>query len=393
MTQAVHAAAPAVPASSAPAAPTALHPACQAQRHDGMAAIRTLQASWQALADVRSENSPFAGPGFVLAALEAYHRQAQPVLHAVGRPGALEAVLPLIRRPLRRWGAPVNQLMSPHNPQFILNDPLLCRADAGTALDAATGLLRSLLAERWDSLVLQHLPPEAARCLQAAAQQLGLGGDGLEPSRSLHVAVIEGSYADYLATRSRDHRWQIKKFTRRAAEAGGWHVEKRSTAAAIEAAFPAWFEIERQSWQGATPAAAMTDADRYFMQRLLRELPPEERGELWLLHMAGEPAAALRMLGGRRRTCVHTMHFAQRFKEFAPGTLLLAAMLEDACARGLAEVDFHGHGAHFKRWATEQRPLFSLRLYRPGVRGALFRGARRLYRRWAEVRAPALVAE
>ena len=46
------------------------------------------------------------------------------------------------------------------------------------------------------------------------------------------------------------------------------------------------------------------------------------------------------MLEDNRATYVHTMHFDQSLRDFAPGLALFDAMMRDACNRGVPRVDF-----------------------------------------------------
>jgi CelD/BcsL family acetyltransferase involved in cellulose biosynthesis len=369
--------------------------AVKAIRVEGIEAIERRVEPWRDLAHLRGRNRPFSGPGFVLAALKAYHRDAAPILHAVESNGQWEAALPLIERPLQKAGLTINEFGFPRNPNVLVNDPLL-PDDGASARDILGTLLKAIASERCDTLILDHMPRDtnAPELMVAVGEGLGYSSDGVEDSRDLCFVSIEGSFDDYLSTRSSDHRWQLKKILRKAGQAGAT-VECLRTRSEITAAMPQWFDIERNSWQGSTKGAAMTDEDREFMRHLLTDLDDSEVGELWLLHIADEPAAALRMLADGERICVHTMHYDQRFKHLTPGAILLEAMLRSAWERGLSEVDLHGSSAFFKRWATGERPHQSVRLYKPGLYGSLLRESRRLSRRfeaWQAARRPEQVA-
>lgn len=350
-----------------------------ARRLGGIPAIEAIRDRWQALALTRPANRPFAGPGFIIAALKAFHGSASTFVWLVEREAALEALMPFVVRPLRRVGMEIAEVGCPNNPHFLISDALLADNDR-QASEVTGSLMSALLSERCDTILLQHIAGLATiKRMVASARAAGFGCDGLEPSRDLYFITCGRSYDDYLATRSGDFRWQLKKRIRRAMSAGV-AVEILMGRKAIEAALPIWFDIERKSWQGSTPTAAMSDADRKFMKLLLAELPDDEVGELWLLHVGGERAAALRMLGGTNRTCVHTMHFDQRYADLSPGTLLLNAMLKSAWDRRLIEVDLHGNSSHFRRWATGKREHFTARLYKPGPVGLALRKGRHVYR-------------
>lgn len=328
-------------------------------------------------ADLPADASrPFSGPGFLSALLAAYHPADDPRLIiarlADNRPCGM---LPLVSRPLRKAGFTLRESGFPFNPNTILNDPWI----AADAPGVAAALLEAAFDGSCDTLILDHLPVDGGQAdrIAAAARDLGAAVDPPRESRSLFFARIDAGHEAYMATRSGDHRWQLKKTQRKAAEAGELRIVAARGAAEIRARLDDWFAVERRSWQGQTPGAAMDDADRRFHSLLLDSLPREEVGTLWLVEMDGRVVAALRMIDAPGKTAVHTMHFDAGYRKLAPGLLAFDAMVRDACDRGLSEVDMHGTTDFFARWATGQRAHRSLRLYRPGLRGQALQTIRR----------------
>lgn len=354
----------------------------QVRRFDGLNQIEGQRDSWQELLRRRPANRPFSGPGFTIAALRAYHEKQNPTLWCADNNGALEAVLPIVPRPLTRLGAKIREVGFPFNPNFILNDPLFPEAPPNDAKRIAEGILCAVFERRVDTILLDHLisATGTVNAVLAAAENLDIPFDEPMPSRSLYFIRLSGSYESYLGTRSRNHRWQLKKIVHRANEAGGFDVQLYRGREQILAAAPTWFAIERASRQGAHPQSAMTDDDRRFHLLLLDDLAEDEVGDLWITRIDGQPAAALRMLGGTHRVAVHTMHFDQRFKHLVPGILCFQSMLRDAFDRGLREVDMHGNTQFFQRWATHKRDHTTIRLYRPTFRGKTLQRGRRLLR-------------
>src|SRR5690349_19838313 len=111
-----------------------------------------------------------------MAALRAYHARAKPAVVATWRDGELAGVFPLIQRPLRRAGIPIAEIGFPHNPNVILNDPLLPEDEAGAnaALEAAFGVFRTLTR---DTVLLDSLPLALAQRVIQVAAGLGWGTD------------------------------------------------------------------------------------------------------------------------------------------------------------------------------------------------------------------------
>ncbi|WP_167620233.1 GNAT family N-acetyltransferase [Paracoccus ravus] len=326
----------------------------------------------------QSESRPFSSPGFLLALFEAYHAADDPrLIVARTAEGRLCGLLPLVGRPLTRGGFTLREGGFPFNPNTILNDPMIMGAHAS---DIASALIGAAFDSRFETLILDHLPVSGgqAQALIEGARLRGARSDLPRESRGLYFADISGGHAAYMATRSRDHRWQIKKTLRKASEAGKLRIVAARGATEIGERLDEWFAVERRSWQGQTPGAAMGDADRRFHALLLERLARDEVGTLWLVYLDGIAVSALRMIDGPGRTAVHTMHFDADCRKLAPGLIAFDAMLRDGCARGLTEIDMHGTTDFFARWATGQRRHVSLRLYRPGVRGQALQAARLL---------------
>jgi hypothetical protein len=336
------------------------------RRCEGLDSINAFRECWQSASEGYGQNRPFCGPNYVISALRAYHQDHQPSLIIVSSGGACRALLPFVSRPLNRMSYRVNEFGSPFNPNVTLTDPIIT---AGSTIDRQTvlaNLIEGAFASAAATIIVDNVPvadglPELFR---EVARILGLRSDPVRVGRSMYFAALDGDWERYLSTRSRNHRWQLKKVVR---NAGSLSVERHSGRRAIREQLPVWFAVERRSWQGATPAAAMTDRDRHFHALLLDSLVEEEVGDLWIVRLSSEPIAALRMLAAPGRVSVHTMHFDVAHRELKPGLIAFRAMMRDACERGLAEVDMHGSTEFFARWATGQRAHASIRLYRRGL--------------------------
>lgn len=61
----------------------------------------------------------------------------------------------------------------------------------------------------------------------------------------------------------------------------------------------------------------------------------------------------------------HLTHFNQGFREYSPGTIHMDALVFDTVRRGGVEFEFgRGDEPYKKMWATDKKPLWSLRLFR-----------------------------
>lgn len=336
-------------------------------------------ADWDLATQHSHAPSPYCGRPYGMAILQTYHQTDNPVLVCASQRAEIAGLLVLVERPLRRLGQTIHEIGFAFNPNTIVNDPLIDMPHETQAIDVAKALIEGAFSTGADSLLLDHMPADTGviNAFQLAAQHLGHPLDAPTKARDLYYTALVGDWAGYLATRSRNHRWQIKKSMRLAAEDASITVRHCTGRAALLAHLQDWFTVEQRSWQGASVETAMSDADRHFHRQLINDLPDRMLGELWLVYHADQPVAALRMLADNGQLSVHTMHFDAAFKALAPGAIAFHRMLQAACDAGLDEVDMHGKTAFFSRYATGQRPHQTLRIYRKGLRGAVLQKMRR----------------
>jgi CelD/BcsL family acetyltransferase involved in cellulose biosynthesis len=350
--------------------------AIEIQIYDGLGQLDPAAPLWKLLAAKRGRNLPFCGPGFTIAALKTFHAEHRPRIIIALNDGEPEGLLCLVDRPLRAFGVPVSEAGFPFNPHVILND-LLLPGDPSLAQAAASVLLEAAWASGPASLILDHAECEygSAGAIAAAAARLNIRTDPPKSSRLLYFCQVSGAYDAYLQTRSGNQRRHVSKLARRAAEADSFEICRHRGAAAVMAAMPDWMEVERQSWQSDDPASAMGARGWEFQRMLLSGLEEAEAGDLWMAYAGGKPAAALRMVGSSRRTCVLTTHFDPMFKELAPGLLVFETMMRAAFDEALEEVDMHGRTQMFERWSTGAREHMTFRLYQPGAFGAALKAS------------------
>jgi CelD/BcsL family acetyltransferase involved in cellulose biosynthesis len=340
-----------------------------------------LARDWDRLCDASPEATVFARFAWTSSLLEAFGAGLDLWALVLRQGGVVVGILPWVRRTVRVHGIGYRELGFFHGRHALRNAALL---EPSLERDCLASALRHLRGTRgWDVLWLENLPAGAAKRagIEELAASQGLATDPSEPGRLHRFVGVQGDWDGYLASRSGNCRWQLKKFARLGEGAGGLEFERIDDRVAIERALPAFFELERASWQGNDTAAAMTEADRSFHRTLVQRLPAGELGELWFLRVAGRPAAGLRLLRSGDVLYVFAMHYHPEQSELSPGTLLFARVLESAWERGLAGVDCHGDTRFFERWATGATAHVHLRVYAPRIFPQILRTGRRLRRR------------
>ncbi len=366
-------------ASSVPSDAERSRPALSAALITDPADLAPLDDAWQRLASAVPHAGVFAAPGFHRALGDAFRLPGRLAAVVVRHEGQVCGMLPLRRRWVQRRGVPFRELGLPRHPHVQANC-LLLGDTPRAALEAALTLLRQQ--GGWDVLLLEHVvpPPGGLGFVQDAADAAGLAMEPWHTTRVMGYLPLQRTFDAYLATRPQKFRSQLRGYERDAAALGPVSYERLDSPAALRAALPAMFELERRSRSGRAAATAMGAAEHRFHLRLTETLPPTQTGELWLMRIAERPAAALRLLRHRDTLHAHVMYFDAEYAAVSPGKLLMREALRSAWERGLEEMDFHGDSLFISRWSGERRRYCSTRLYAPTPYGRLLYHARRLER-------------
>ena len=133
----------------------------------------SLSDEWMDLAMRAQASLPYCGPHYVLATMAAYHSNDKPVVIAARHNDQLCGVLPLVARPLRRFGVTIREIGFPCNPNVINSGPLIYPGNEVAPTDIACALLDGAFAGRADSLILDHMPNDGryAGIFSAAADR------------------------------------------------------------------------------------------------------------------------------------------------------------------------------------------------------------------------------
>ena len=344
------------------------------ERPDG---IETIAAEWDTLAD-RIDAPPFLRPGWAGAWWRAFGAGALEVL-AVRNAGRLAAVVPLQRR-----GGVVASLSNWHTPQF---------GAVGEDEPALRELAAALFATGGRRTTLTFLDPASAdtQAWLAAARshRYRLLIRTLERPPYLD---LEGSWQAYEAQRPAKLRRDLDRRMRLLEREGTVSLEVSDGSERLDELLAEGFRVEGSGWKSEQGTAI--------------ESRPETRG--FYTEVAGWAARAgwLRLaflrLGSRPVAFQYALEsggcyyflkggFDAAYLRFAPGKLLLRAMLQRSFASGIARFDFGGGDEAFKReWSDVSRELVRLDALSSSVPGlaewAAFAYARPLARRLLALR-------
>ena len=231
---------------------------------------------------------------------------------------------------------------------------------------------------RWDLIQLHEQPPEGdvRTGFQAA---FGRGGFrvGVSAGPSCPFLRLTGSWPDYLATRSRGFRKQLRRKSRQLAALGRVELVRHDVPEEAAAAMQAYRALEARSWKAAADTGVGRDADSFgYYQELAREFAARGAFALHLLTLGGEPIAGTFGIAYRRRFYSLQIVHDRTFDRFLPGMLLTAFELEALHRSGTCEeYDFLGGFLNNKTsWTAAARPTIGLHVFGRGARLAIAHG-------------------
>ncbi|HET9952728.1 MAG TPA: GNAT family N-acetyltransferase [Candidatus Eisenbacteria bacterium] len=270
--------------------------------------------------------------------------------------GRLAAALPLIEERGAMFGRPIRLLRSMTNDHsFRFN--ALARRDGGPALAALWTYLRGRT-RPWDVLRLEEIPHD--RCtlepFLAAAR-----GDGafVGASRQLDVPYlpIEGSWAEYHASLSKNMRANLRKKGRRLSEEGAVAFRSVRAREDVASVLQTGLVLESSGWKAQEGSAIVSDSNLTSFYSRWAEIAAS-RGWLRLsfLDVNGAPVAFdfSTLYGG----CYYDlkMGYDPAWERFSVGQLLKARILEACFEDGVAEYDFLGASMRAKDdWMPRKR--------------------------------------
>jgi CelD/BcsL family acetyltransferase involved in cellulose biosynthesis len=195
---------------------------------------------------------------------------------------------------------------------------------------------------------------------------------------------VRGSWADYLADRKSNLRSTIKRMSKKLAAEGGT-LEVVTRPEDIPEGIAAYEKVYAASWKKPEPF-------KDFMPGLLQSCAEKGMLRLGLARLNGEPIAAQAWIVAHGRAEIYKVAYDEKFKEFSPGTLVTALLMQHVMeVDGVHEVDYLiGDDPYKKTWMDERRERWGIVAYNlrslPGLIGAarevIGRMTKRVRQRW-----------
>jgi CelD/BcsL family acetyltransferase involved in cellulose biosynthesis len=195
-------------------------------------------------------------------------------------------------------------------------------------------------------LVLSGVPPDLLE---------GVGGATLrariEQAPFIDLAAITDGPGDFLASRSRNTRYQIRRAMRHFAQRGPLGISRPTSAAEAEAWLDAMIALHTSTWQARGQPGAFATA---FLCRFHRVLVQRAhaQGELDLLRISAGGEVIGYLYNFRHRGAVYAYQSGFRQEpgtpQARPGLTSHALAIEEARAAGLSRYDFLAGAARYK---------------------------------------------
>ena len=281
------------------------------------------------------------------------------------------------------------------NYYSCLYAPITC----GPELDPQVleAVLRHLRNARGRPTVLRLAPLDAAaafaRALQPALAAAGYLTDRYFCFGNWYLAVDGRSYATVFAGLPAALRNTVQRRLRRLSREGAWSIDIESgTGPALDAAIAAFTTVYAGSWKEPEPFPR-------FIPALCRMAAAQGWLRLGVLKLGTRPIAAQLWLHHRHKSMIYKLAYDQAFERFSPGSILTAAMLQNAIDTDHAtEVDYlSGDDAYKREWMSHRRERIGIIAFDPatlrGLAGAARHFAARHLRAWRQPRTPARTAD
>jgi CelD/BcsL family acetyltransferase involved in cellulose biosynthesis len=275
---------------------------------------------------------------------------------AIEEDGQFVAALPLCAQRLGGWLAAGGLTGNAWTPAAdLLVDP---NTNREAVLDH---LARAVSRLPWQLLWLDNAIIDAPRWQDflAACERVGWSHEVQERFRISQVEIA-GSWDEYRATWSKNHRQNMPRYRRKLCAAQGdvsLRVLRPQSSEDIAAALRRGFEIENRSWKGAARSAVLKSPGMFeFFTQQAELLAEQGQLELAFLDAGGRPIAF--HYAWRAKNVYHPFKcgYDEAFAAFSPGQLLIDEVLRAFFATGETAVfDCVGPATDFTRkWQTRE---------------------------------------
>jgi|SRR5579863_10431178 len=315
----------------------------------GLELLDTLGDEWREFLGRVENDSPYWRPEWIRAALRAYSPHAKVVVITVRQQGSLRAILPLIEERAKFAGLPAGKLRAPMTTVGVGTD-ILCAvqgsekngSEQSSPRDDIIKLVWNALRTRkgWDVLELPSVFEDATvERLTMLAQKGGY------PTGSWPVPLIAFFVIPQGPTARKDlenyprHPKLRSKVRQRAVKlAALGSVRLLRTEKNATPDLQRFYDMEAAGWKGKEKSAIISDPrSRQFFDEVTSEAERSGHLCLYTLELEGKAIAAHIGFNYRGRYWAAKSTYDENYRDYAPGHLIVKAILADCSERGISE--------------------------------------------------------
>jgi len=323
----------------------------------GLEVIDQFADEWQDLCQKSNDDQPFYRPEWIRAYLRAFTPGAQVALVAARSGGRLRLLLPLVEEVGTFSRVRVRKMAAPINLQSVRFDATRYPGPEGDAAVRATWEYLRTCAQ-WDLLQFNYVPEGGTVAKLVAMAEADNFPTIHKTSRpNPQVRLPENSSHLNQMPRNARLRTKLRQARRELAERGTLSFHRVD--AADPEALERFYKLESSGWKGEEGSAIACDpAKRQFFDEIADSAARRAYFCLYLLEWNGQLMAAHFALVLQDRCYSPKVAYDEKFKEFAPGHLIVSEILKDCVARGIRVYDITGDDDDWKmKWTIETRPI------------------------------------
>ena len=346
--------------------------------------IDELATAWRELCARAFDDEPFYRPEWIAAHVRAFTPHAKLFVITVHHDGELCLILPLIRDRQVISGIPVRTLSAPVTTHSCRFDAVRQSGPIGeAAIAAAWNFLKTT--KGWDVLDLREVPNDgtlAALASLAESERMQTGKIPMRPNPC--VAIPAASEISKRLPQNARLRGKLRQVNREAVAKG--ELRLRRVTVAQREDLNRFYELEASGWKGEAQSAIKADAKtRQFYDEIANSAEWFGYLSMYFLELNDQLLAAHLGLCYRDVYYSPKLAYDEKFKEFAPGHLIISSILEDCAARGVHMYDITGPDDEWKlRWTETLRPRSRFLVFQNGLAGKLAHTMRFRVRPWAK---------
>jgi CelD/BcsL family acetyltransferase involved in cellulose biosynthesis len=334
----------------------------------GTPELLALEPEWRSLLERSASNGLFLSWEWISTWWEVFGARFTPhVLVARDDDGSVCGIAPLMLGPgpgKARW---LRHLMFIGQQGDVTSEYLDFIVAAGREAEVAPALVRRLLDEGWDALLLQNVRADSV-CYGAFEEELAARGLRFDTwrKRPSPFTSLPRSWKELYDGRSRNFRSRYQHSSNVLARSGPVETVVAGRDIPLDEALDRLVELSRGRW-GDAGQSFRTPAYVSFHRKLIARMHERDALLFLFLRANGRLVAARYDFVYAGKAWCYQSGWLREFEKVSLGELALGKVLELAISRGCREYDFLGGEAHYKRrWSTGHRTLLDVWAPRSG---------------------------